>query len=143
MTEGIERYRGLAARWAAYEDASMLVRDEASEMGWSVAVELSDAELAELLGWVRAEMEREVDRRAAACSHAHAHCDTVICRRDVHERPPCDACGDDGLADDDREALAHAIMTKLGWETLGGDPHGEHGLAWLLCEAAGWPEVSS
>jgi hypothetical protein len=39
----------------------------------------------------------------------------------------------------DREDLAHAVMLELGWETLGSDPSGEHGIAWSLCESAGWP----
>lgn len=137
MTEDIERYRGLAARWAAYEDASMLVRDETSEMGWSVAVELSDAEQAELLGWMRRSMHDMVMADVAVFGEPPSVAgpfddgDEVVFVVTQRGPAPC------------REALAHAIMTKLGWETLGSDPHGEHGLAWLLCEAAGWPEVSS
>ena len=44
----------------------------------------------------------------------------------------------DGLRPDDREALAYHIASKLGGE-FEKDLHGEHGLAWTLCEAAGWP----
>ena len=37
-----------------------------------------------------------------------------------------------------REALAHQIAHMLGGAFVD-DPHGEHGLAWSLCEWAGWP----
>jgi hypothetical protein len=39
---------------------------------------------------------------------------------------------------DHREAIAHAVMLDLG-EPFTSDPSGEHGLAWSLCDAAGWP----
>lgn len=48
-------------------------------------------------------------------------------------------CKADVHADGDREELAHDVMTALGWEALGSDPAGEHGLAWDLCDLAGWP----
>lgn len=39
----------------------------------------------------------------------------------------------------DREGLAHAVMLDLG-EPFTLDPEGEYGIAWDLCEAAGWPQ---
>jgi hypothetical protein len=67
-----------------------------------------------LLAWVAKAMARAVERRKA--------------RREFASW--------DGLPDNDREALAHAVAVELD---LDPEPHGEHGLAWDLCEAAGWP----
>jgi hypothetical protein len=39
---------------------------------------------------------------------------------------------------DHREAIAHAVMLDL-CEPFTSDTAGEHGLAWSLCDAAGWP----
>jgi hypothetical protein len=60
--------------------------------------------------------------------------------------------GLDLRAEADRVALAHSepnglrpVAARWLWwmldlgEPFASDPHGEHGLAWSLCEAAGWP----
>lgn len=103
-----------------------------------------------LLGWVRREMAREVARRR------------VIREATENQRRWCGfvpyADGDDTAARsllaagmlreewlesedesaEDREALAHHIAQLLGGPFTE-DPHGQHGLAWTLCETAGWP----
>jgi hypothetical protein len=80
-----------------------------------------------LLGWVRRALARETDRlltRARTLSVAYGE-DSVLAVGARFEAR-------------DREALAHAVMLALG-EPFTSDPHGEHGLAWSLCEIAGWP----
>lgn len=84
---------------------------------------LDDYELSALLGWVRRRMAREVEAR--------------------RRRPTPAAAGgwpdeDDNTDDRDLEALSHAVAQDLGGDFTA-DPHGEHGLAWALCEQAGWP----
>lgn len=110
--------RDLAARWACGETPGGCGALPPECQGPLDAYE-SDA----LLGWVRRRMAREVDRR-----------EVRRCWPD-HVEPGCQW---DGLADDDREALAHAVAHDLGGDFTT-DPHGEHGLAWTLCEASGWP----
>jgi hypothetical protein len=100
-----DRAREFAKRWAYY------LADEPEA--------LTGPEDAELLAWVQARMATEVRSRAAF--------------REYHEEAN-DGEGD-GLADDDREALALGVMVDLGIE----GPAGEHGTAWTLCERAGWP----
>lgn len=110
--------RGLARRWVA-ELAIASMEVEATDEQVQLVCKhepLNDYERDALLGWVRRRMEREVERRAA-----HARQWSVM-----------------GLDPYDREALAHAVMLDLG-EPFTSDPHGEHGLAWSLCETAGWP----
>jgi hypothetical protein len=65
-----------------------------------------------LEAWVRERMAAEVERR-----------ERLRCWPDDVEP----GCQWDGLADNDREALAHAVMTDLGLDD---------GPAWALCEAA-------
>ena len=90
----------------------------------SAAKTLDNYEREALLGWVRRRMERERERRYdAAFDDVDAAMSMEECERFAA----------------DRESLAHDVMTALGWETLGSDPAGEHGIGWTLCEAAGWP----
>lgn len=86
-----------------------------SDFTGPLIVPLADHERDALMGWVRREMEREVERRSAG---------------QVGDDEPPFAW--------DREAIAHRIMQALG-APFTEDTRGEHGLAWTLCEAAGWP----
>lgn len=82
-----------------------------------------------LFGWVRRRMEREAARLSARASTlATAYGETSAAATGAR----FDA--------NDRACLSHAVMLDLG-EPFTIDPSGEHGLAWSLCEAAGWPEV--
>ena len=108
--------KGLADRWAIVCDGR---RGEA---------EMSPYEIDAIRGWVRREMAREVERRRRRLVTA-----MTFAGSDAHSEVP-------GLETDphDREALAHQIAHMLGGAFVD-DPHGEHGLAWSLCEWAGWP----
>lgn len=118
--------RELAQRWAWWHEQKPWLGSPALE---KIANEtaaatkrprLAPAERERLFAWVRERMAAEVERR-----------ERLRCWPDDVEP----GCQWDGLADNDREALAHAVMTDLGLDDL----HGEHGPAWTLCEAAGWP----
>lgn len=105
--------RGLADRWAVWETG-------ASALGMTTCFRLDEYERTGLLGWVRRRMEREAAEKTREDAYA------VACHPDWHPAPS------------DREALAHAVMTDLGGR-FAEVPHGENGLAWTLCEKAGWP----
>lgn len=129
-TLDIDAARGLVQRWARGAGCF----DVADLDKWERAEELEREDLQALLGWVREEMASEVERRKSRRLDAE---------RAGAGYPANTLWGVDGLEDGDREALAHHIMQAIGCEALGSDPHGEHGLAWTLCELAGWPEVRS
>jgi hypothetical protein len=127
MTAPIEtdRARELAKRWAKW-------RTCADRLGaFSVmarSYKLTGPKRVALDAWVQARMLAEVERRRGIR--------VSTCRyRGFEGMDPPTGPVWDGLADDDREALAHAVMLDLGLE----GPAGEHGTAWTLCERAGWP----
>jgi hypothetical protein len=104
---------GLADRWVELCGAEFAIDDETGDI-----LQLSAYERAALLGWVRREMAREVERR------------TMAAYVGAYERRAYAPLG--------RDALAHHIAQVLGGAFVE-DLHGEHGLAWTLCEEAGWP----
>lgn len=117
--------RGLAARWSVWEEG-------ASALGMTTCFRLDAYETEALLGSVRRRMDREVERRTSVREAARAKGRAMWEGQRDWSKPW------DGLPDNDREALAHAVAIDLGG-VFADDPHGEHGLAWTLCDRAGWP----
>lgn len=104
--------RMVARRWTLEAMA-------AERFAGAAVLEVLDAyERAALLGWVGRRMGQVPCNFAATTSNGF----DVVAR----SMPP------------DRETIAHAVMLDLG-ELFTSDPSGEHGLAWSLCEQAGWP----
>jgi hypothetical protein len=135
-----ESARALAQRWAAHncgdewrrrdEDGRILPPARWTTEGWEEIEPLDAYEREALLGWVRRRMAREVEVRAKRCDLRAIETPAALSSAMMHEG--------DGLPANDCETLAHAVMRDLG-EPFTSDPSGEHGLAWTLCELAGWP----
>jgi hypothetical protein len=129
----LTRIRGLADHFAAHNrwmDARRSACDYDAEWdGLHIAAadpstgEDSPQRIA-LLEWTHREMSREVARRR----HSFL----------VGDQPTLEEIGRRRDYAYDSEALAHHVAQLLGGPFTE-DPHGEHGLAWTLCEAAGWP----
>lgn len=116
--------RGLAQRWAHEKEQP---GDE-----HYVLAPLDTYEREALLGWVRRRMGREVSQREYARKRA-----PLARKTEAAVGAPLNrfGCVWDDLDEADREALAYTVATDLHLD----DPHGEHGIAWDLCELAGWP----
>jgi hypothetical protein len=123
--------RGLALRWSAVQSGRPLFKladgtwqpfeavDRAGGCEGCIKPDALDTyELDALLGWVRRRMDRVPGQFRAATTNGFDIVPVLF--------PP------------DHDALAHAIMLDLG-QPFTSDPSGEHGLAWSLCEAVGWP----
>lgn len=103
--------RGLAERWA---------KNVAHDGG--VVDGLNGHERAALLGWVRREMEMEVERRRADYIVGTPPTPEEIGRRRDYSH--------------DREALADHVGSLLGGSFAKGDGSKGTSLAWTLCELA-------
>lgn len=115
--------RGLAKRWAFWHTGDPNMERQARHGP------LSEVELAALLGWVRREAEREVERRRASYG--------------VGSPPSLEEIGRRRYYANDREALVQHIAYALwgGKEDTSGvwTISLDSGRGEALCEAAGWP----
>lgn len=129
--------KGLADRWVQAQIGSGSLSEV---VDWQLDAYETDA----LRGWISREMAREVKRRETACRRGEywlrhlgveGRRDTAALGLVQHEMRSRGVKVWDGLPPNDREALSNHIAGLLGGPFLE-DPHGEHGLAWSLCEWA-------